>query len=131
MEIFINAVAILGGKREKEKIGGEKGFSPLKKMQKVKHLPPSMREKKRYIVYEVVEGSMAPDELLGEVRSTLGLFESAEAGVQSIAYKDDRGILRVSNRYVDKARVALALVEKALVRVVRVSGSLKKAKDYL
>jgi RNase P/RNase MRP subunit POP5 len=109
-------------------------------MQKIKRLLPSLREKKRYLCYEVSTKHPLKKDISAQVKShverTLGLFDSAEAGLLSISYDgdDQRGIMKMNNRYVEKVRVALMLLqaedigmsEDVLVHTKKVSGNLGK-----
>lgn len=112
----------------------------LEKMDKLKPLLPTLKEKKRYLVYEVISDKRIKldisKKILTHVKSCMGVFDAAEAGVQAIIYDVDkqRGVLRVSTNFVDKLKVSLALMnelddEEIIVRSVGVSGILKKAKD--
>ena len=108
-------------------------------MPKIKHLLPSLREKKRYLAYEVLtEQPLNKDfsaQLIGHVHRLLGLFDAAQAGVQSVQYDahTQKGILRVGHRYADKVRAAFVLLSKyesqeTLCRTLTVSGVLAKTK---
>lgn len=113
----------------------------VRPMPKLKLLP-SLREKKRYLTYEALtEKPLNRDfshHVLRHTQRILGLFESAQAGVQSIDYdtQAQRGIIRVGHTYVDKTRTALMLLqsyenEKVLCRTLTVSGILQKAKLFV
>lgn len=105
----------------------------------MKVLPSSLREKKRYIAFEVEhEGELSPDRkaLLDEIffatQTLLGDSGSAEIGWRLIDYDGTRGIIRVSLKGLDKARAALAAVtsikgSRAAIRVLGVSGTIKAA----
>ncbi len=112
----------------------------LAKMHKLKPLLPTLKEKKRYVVYKVNSekkiGTDVSKKILEHVNSCLGLFESAEAGVQPILYEVDKqkGVLRVNTKFVDRLKVSLALMneiedEDVMVETIGVSGILKKAKE--
>ena len=107
-------------------------------MPKLKHLLPSLREKKRYVAYKALAERPLDREfssyVLHHVQRVLGLFDAAQAGVQNVEYnsKDQTGILRVGHRYVDKTRAALLLLgsyhdQKVLCRTTNISGILRKA----
>ena len=103
---------------------------------------PSLREKKRYLAFEVISKGQVNDffpiydaihvsmlELIGEV-------EMAKANVRILKEKwnseSQKGIIRVNHKYVDHLRASLALVddindEDVIVRSMGVSGILKKA----
>jgi RNase P/RNase MRP subunit POP5 len=113
-------------------------------MAKLKSLMPSLKEKKRFVVFEIV--SKRPVEDFKEVYQAiwqksneyLGRFEVARAGLWLLAdkwnQKKQRGILKINNKYVDKIKAVFALTtevgkEKAIVKSVGVSGILKKAES--
>jgi len=112
-----------------------------KKMVKLKPILQSLKEKKRYLVYEVISENEKDSnkdrssEILKKVTNFLGVFESAKAGIQSVEYnkKKQRGVLRVSTKQLDKLRTSLAMVnqlndEEVMIRTIGVSGILKKAR---
>lgn len=106
-------------------------------MQKLKLLP-SLKEKKRYIVYHVISDSdiSHPDQaILAYLKDMLGVFESAKAGIQSLHYNTNtkKGVIRVGVAHTDKAKASLALLthlqkKKAIIHTVYTSGLLNKAK---
>lgn len=109
-------------------------------MVKLKPLLPTLKEKKRYLVYEVLSdkkiNSNLSVEILSQVKNTLGLFDSAKAGLQNIKYDDKtlKGVMRVNNKEVDKLKTSLAIISslkdsEVIVRSIGVSGILKKAKN--
>ena len=105
------------------------------KMQKLKLLP-TLKEKKRYLVYEVSEAITNHKEIIDQTNSLLGIFEGAKAGLQLIVGEGKRGIIRVTSQYSDKLRFCMALIEKlgnkkVNLKTIYVSGLLNKAKDKL
>ncbi len=110
-------------------------------MFKIKPLRPSMREKKRYIVYEITTKSKTSmhtlqEELIKQIQQLLGVFLSSKAGILPIKYDSatKRGILRVNHTAVDYVRSSFILLSKlgtatVLVQTRGVSGILKKAKQ--
>ena len=111
---------------------------------KIKPLLPSLREKKRYLAYEVISKSRFNDALhankaiVEAAKEFLGDLGMARAGI--IAMNDQwntdmqRGIIRVNNRHVDSLKAALVFAgsidgKGAIVRSVGASGILKKAKQ--
>ena len=107
----------------------------------MKPYPAAMREKRRYILFEVrsekkPKASEVRRAVTDEVLSLIGSKGSAEAAYQFIDYdeKTMKGIIRVNNRGVDNAIQALTLVReisfnKALVHIIRVTGTVKKARE--
>jgi ribonuclease P/MRP protein subunit POP5 len=114
---------------------------------KLKAILPSLKQKKRYLVYEIVSdkeiGSYASvrESLMKGILSFLGELGCAEAGIIMLDDKysniRQRGIIKVSHRHVERLRAALALIgtigkQKIAVRSVGISGILDKAeKRYL
>ncbi len=108
----------------------------------MKPLLPTLKERKRYIVYELLSGKPLPAgadrEVLAHLRATLGLFDGAKAGLLPVRYDAQlqTGILRVSNAAADKAKAALLLLasvdgRRVVPRVRGVSGILKKTERFL
>lgn len=109
-------------------------------MVKLKPLLPTLKEKKRYIVYEVLsENNLKEDvsiEIVKKVTTILGVFDSANAGLQSVEYdkKTHMGVLRVAVKQVDKLKMSLALINQLndreiIIRTIGASGILKKARN--
>jgi ribonuclease P/MRP protein subunit POP5 len=111
---------------------------------KIKPILPSLREKKRYLAFEVLSEEKIPNPqgviqaIQKACQEYLGAMGMANAGIiilQDTYNKDlQRGIIRVSNKMVDHLRAALCFVKeidnkKVIVRSVGVSGILKKAKN--
>ena len=109
-------------------------------MQKIKRLLPSLREKKRYLTYEVISRRPIKKDVssvvISHVEKTLGLFDSSEAGILPISYDvaRQRGMMKINNKYVEKVRVALMLLqsedidmqEDVFIHTKRISGNLGK-----
>jgi len=111
-------------------------------MKQIKPLLPSLRERKRYLVYEIIGKSVSAGEATRTIRHAvhefIGVLGTAGAGLMFInKYKNNKGIVRVNHRYVDHVRSALLFITavggvKASVRSIGASGILKKAeKKYL
>ena len=111
-------------------------------MAKNKALLPSMREKKRYIAFELIsdkpeiKAQSVQKAVLQAVSAYLGKLGAAEAGVimlkERYDEKKNKGILRCAHKYVDQVKAALAFrteIDKAPVifRTLGVSGIIKKA----
>ena len=105
----------------------------------MKPLLPSLREKKRYLVFEVIsnkEMTSIPDKDIEEsMRRLHGDIGLGKAGLIFLRNKWNkmlqRGIIKVNYKYVDQLRAALCSVHKggAIIRSVGVSGILKKAEE--
>lgn len=115
-------------------------------MQKIKPLIPILREKKRYVVFEVISKASisslktVSDAVINSFLSFFGTKELAKAGLIVLRDKfnsaSQRGIIRVSNKYVDALKSALVLVKQAesqdvIVRSRGVSGIVKKTRRFM
>jgi len=105
----------------------------------MKYLIPTLREKKRYIVFKTIkEGTLSFSDLkkaiIESFKELFGVIGLSNAGIDFIEYKNSTGILRVNNRYVDHARASFCTLRKInkqdiILRTIGVSGILKKAKN--
>jgi RNase P/RNase MRP subunit POP5 len=107
-------------------------------MQKVKPILPSQKEKKRYLVYEVITKKKLDKDpskqIVAKAKRILGLFDSSEAGIQPVTYdkKKQRGVVRVNYKYVNKLKTSLMLMNSTerttfILKTIGVSGILRKA----
>ena len=112
---------------------------------KIKPLSPSLRERKRYLAFEVISEAPVGDSkaVYGAINQKalefLGTLGCAEAGMIMLTdkYNEERqrGLIRVSHKSLDKLRASLAFVDtingkKTIVRSVGASGILNKAARY-
>ena len=106
----------------------------------MKPLLPSLREKKRYIVFEIignkVDRNKVENEMLSNSLKFLGEIGVSRANIRMISdsWKDNKGIIRVNVKYLDELKMSLGLIKKldnkkVIVNVIGVSGILKKAKS--
>jgi ribonuclease P/MRP protein subunit POP5 len=110
----------------------------------MKAVLPTLKQKKRYVVFEVV--SESPIESYEPIRdsiwqgchSFLGELGMAEAGIRLLDDEFDpkkqRGIIKVNHKHVDRLGSALMMIQKigrnnAIVRTIGVSGILDKAEE--
>ena len=111
---------------------------------KLKPILPSLREKKRYLVFEVISKDKVTgfDEVSNAIMESalgfLGQLGAAKAGILPLANKWNpelqRGIIKVGHKHVDGLRASLAYATKignreAIFRSLGVSGILKKAEN--
>ena len=110
---------------------------------KIKPLLPTLREKKRYLAYEVISKNKFYDTvhvniaILDAAKEFLGDFGMAKAGILPIDKwneKTQRGIMRVNNKHVDNLKASLIFVKNidgkdVIIRSVGASGILKKAQQ--
>ncbi|MBW2990693.1 hypothetical protein KY348_03245 [Candidatus Woesearchaeota archaeon] len=109
---------------------------------KVNPLKPSMREKKRYMAYELMSDKAlskdADKALIAKIKELLGIFAAGKAGVMSVKYNstNQKGILRVDRKFVDNTRSCFVMIkdinnEKVLIRTIKVSGMINKVKKEI
>ncbi len=108
--------------------------------EKPKYLPPTLRDKHRYIAFQVIgERPFKKEEVKRVIwdasLSTLGTLGSARAKPWFIKFdeKSQTGIVRVDRKHVEELRFALTLVteingSKAIFRTLGVSGTMKRLK---
>lgn len=112
--------------------------------QKLKPLLPSLREKKRYLVFEIISKNKIKDfEMVSKTiietsLRYLGEFTTGQAGIIFLSDKWNpklqRGVMRVNHKCVNKIKSVLTLIdnvgeEQVIVKSVGVSGILKKAEE--
>lgn len=111
---------------------------------KLKTLKPTLRERKRYIVFEAISNKViiakqAKKAIENALMDYCGVNGSAKAGMIFLADKyDDKkqtGIVRVCHKSVEDIKSALCLITKinndpVLFRSLGVSGILNKTKKW-
>ena len=107
----------------------------------MKILPSSLREKKRYLAFEVVVEGGEPvdrkallDEVYAATQALLGDAGSAEIGYRLMGFDGRRGIMRVGLGAVELARAALATVcairgQRASIITLGTSGTVRAATE--
>lgn len=111
----------------------------------IKPVLPSLREKKRYLTFEILSKSKIKDfsqvsgAIWNDLLSFIGELGAAKAGIIIMQDKynanNQKGIIRVNHKYVDKLRASLSLVKQidgkeVIIRSLTVSGMLNKAAKY-
>lgn len=108
-------------------------------------LLPSLRQKKRYVVFEITsDKAFSLSEVQEAVESSLARFLGelglAKASPQFIKEKwseqKQRFVVKVNHTFVDELKTALILSKKIkntsiLIKSITVSGTLKKVSSYL
>lgn len=106
---------------------------------KLKPILPTLKEKKRYLTFEIIaDRQFSVDDVSDAVQksalSFLGTLETGKAGFMFLKdkYSNNTGVVKAGHRYVDKARTALALIQSvdnhdAIFRTRIISGTLKKS----
>ena len=96
---------------------------------RIKTLLPSLKENKRYILYDVEFVDKMDDSrgLIEEkLRNFVGDLGIARAGLRFVDAQHNRGIIQVSHTSVHEIKTGLALINGFNVRTIKVSGSLSK-----
>mgnify|MGYP001583407551 FL=1 len=108
----------------------------------IKAMAPSMREKKRYIAFEVVaEKQITREAVAKELRETMnklvGDLGMAKAGLIFLPdWDNNKGVFKVSHKHTDIAKAAMALVKQingnsVIIRSIGISGILKKSRNKI
>lgn len=105
---------------------------------KQKALLPSLREKKRYLVFEVIsEVNLSfkdmKDAIFSGFKELFGLEGLAKAGLEFVEYNQNKGMIRTSTKGLDMLKASFCFVRKinkqdVVLRSLGVSGMLKKAR---
>lgn len=104
---------------------------------------PSMREKKRYVVFRVISDKpvgydFMRDALWNSMTHWIGEAGLAKAGVRVLRnlwnQEEQAGFIQVSPKYVDSVKVAMGLIhqigdQRVIFQSVRVSGTIKSGKE--
>ncbi len=115
--------------------------------EKLKPLLPSLRERKRYLAYEIISRDSldifadiddVSESLLDASFDYMGELGMAEAAIMILKDKYDpkrqKGLIRVAHKSVDNLKASLAFItsireREVIVRSIGVSGIMKKAYD--
>jgi RNase P/RNase MRP subunit POP5 len=115
-------------------------------MAKIKALLPTLRERKRYVVFEIISKNRTRSfagvskAIWQGMLALNGQKGAAQAGLLLLPNKYDeksqRGIARVGHKDVDAFKASLTTIQEidnspAIARSIAVSGSLKKASTRL
>lgn len=107
-------------------------------VQKLKPLRPTLKERKRYVVYRV-EGASAVEvtPVIQQACLTfMGVLTASKAGIMFLQNQSNGpyGIIRVAHTYVDELKASLLHItnidgKPVAIDAIGVSGILKKAKE--
>lgn len=109
----------------------------------MKALLPTLREKKRYVAFEVISErhisqSLVPNAIFQATWQFMGTLEAAKAGIQIPKYSPEtnKGIIRVGNRHTDILKSSLLFIseisgEPVIVRSISTSGMIKKLGKHI
>lgn len=101
----------------------------------MKNLLPTLREKKRYVVFEVIgnAGCNSSVSAVGSAFSGLfGSIEAAKASIRGVKSSGSRCMVSVGRKHVDRLKASLVMVKsinnsRVILRSVGVSGALNAA----
>lgn len=110
-------------------------------MLRTKALRPSLREKKRYVVYQVhsqdnIDMAKVQPALVARIKELLGVFHASQAGIMPVKFKDDKGIIKCNHTAVDYIKSCFVMIttlnnQSVQIRSINVSGMIKKAQTHL
>lgn len=102
---------------------------------------PTLRERKRYLAFEVVaekelHWNAIKKAIVDAMKSYVGIDGMSDAGLLFVKNNGNKGILRVSHTSLNKIRAALIFIttidnQKVMVRSIGASGMLNKANEYI
>ena len=105
---------------------------------KQKALLPSLREKKRYLVFEAIsEVNLSfkdiKESIISGFKELFGLDGLAKVGLEFVEYNKNKGVIRTSTKGLDMLKASFCFIRKinkqdVVLRSLGVSGMLKKAR---
>lgn len=112
-------------------------------MENPKFLPPTLRERERYLVFEIISESAVEYKDLSRamwfsILAFLGETGAAESQARIIKNlynpKKQQGIIRCKHDMTEKVRASIAMVRKigntnSIIRVLGITGTIKSAKN--
>jgi len=138
---FINNFSFLNtGKRKRKRA---RVFLVNNMQKKIKGLMPSLKEKKRYLAIKIntfddqkIYSTRPMNELVEKMKSVLGVFGSAEAGLMPVNFDSTKNIaiIRSSNKMIDKVKASLIFInelgtQQVILSTIKVSGMINKVKN--
>jgi len=106
----------------------------------MKSLLPSLKEKKRYIAFNVIsDKNLNQDDIRGAIysncKSFIGNLNYSKAGISILSElgNNKKGVIRVNNKYTDHVKTSLMMIKdingnKVIFKSTKVSGVLKNLK---
>jgi ribonuclease P/MRP protein subunit POP5 len=108
-----------------------------------KRLPPSLRAKSRYVVFEIISEKPATfadftASVWNSMMGFLGELQASEARVWIIRNlydeKTQRGVMKCSHDRIEHVRAALSMIQmvgetRAIVHIIGVTGTIKSARN--
>ena len=112
---------------------------------KLKPLPPTQRDKRRYLVFRILSKNdftlkQTSEAINNNLKDFIGTLGVAGAGIRVLSkrwsQKTQTGIIMVNNKYLNELKASLTLITKvnnkaATIKSLGVSGILKKTKRFL
>lgn len=108
---------------------------------KLKPLLPTLRERKRYLAFEVLADKelswhAIKQAIVTGVRDYIGMYGLAEAGLLFVKYNKNKGVLRVSHTMLNKVRAAFMFISvidatPVIIKSIKASGMLNKTVNYI
>mgnify|MGYP001579176567 FL=1 len=102
-------------------------------MRKIKSLLPTLKENKRYILYEIDSMKKIQNQeniIKQELRGFIGDLGLAKAGLKFIKQKENRGIIQVTSQSLNDVKTGLSLIsneqDPIRIRTIKVSGVINK-----
>jgi len=107
----------------------------------LKPIPPSQRERNRYLAFETISDStFKRDEIIRAIQNSclgfLGELGTSKTGLWLMDWdgRKRKGILKVTHKTVDEVRASMALVKDigrkpCILKVLGVSGTVKAARE--
>lgn len=106
---------------------------------KQKALLPSLKEKRRYLVYEVISEANfnykdLKEAIINSFKDLFGLDGLSKAGLEFVEYNENKGVIRVSTKGLDMLKASFCFVRKinkddVVLRSLGVSGMLNKSRN--
>lgn len=110
-------------------------------MVRIKPLLPTLRERKRYLAFEVLADkelswNAIKKAVFDAMKEYAGIDGLSDAGLLFVKNNGNKGILRVSHTSLNKIRAALIFIktienQQVIVKSIGASGMLNKANDYI
>lgn len=107
----------------------------------IKTLLPSLREKKRYLAYEVLSNEKLAQKsiekaILGSIKGYIGDLGLSKSGIIFLKHSGNKGVLRTTSKFQDYVRASFALVKsiddkQVIIRSLLSSGNINKVKRVI
>ncbi len=101
----------------------------------MKPMLPTLKEKKRYIVFEVISEKKQDIKITVEkiIQDFLGKLLINKSGARVIKTENNKGIIRVNHNFVNEVKASFVVsdIPETIIRSIKTSGTLKKAKKII